>query len=200
MKTRPTARSSDRSGRLSARRFGAGAFARSFAQQRVAAAGAHGQMRVRGVGRDGLVDQAAARARRRARRSASTASTPMSSSSGPATNAACGIVGHNRSSYGSVAPRAALAEHGRVVVPRAQPALVPDEVIAHARAPADRALDERFGRVRETVEDVLGQVVGVDDRRLGERIGHAADQPMRASRSSSRSDDTNDRSSDGSKV
>ena len=70
-----------------------------------------------------------------------------------------------------VAPRAALAEHGRVEVPRAQAALAPHEVIAHARAPADRALHERLGRVRHRVEDVFRQIVRVDDGVFGERVG-----------------------------
>ena len=65
-------------------------------------------------------------------------------------------------------PRTAFSEHGRVVVPRAQAALVPHEVVAHARAAADRALDERFGRMRERVEHIVRQIVGIDERTFGQ--------------------------------
>ena len=65
-------------------------------------------------------------------------------------------------------PGAAFPEHRGVVVPRAQAAIVPDEVVAHARTAADRALDERFGRMRECLEQIFRQIVGVHQRRFGQ--------------------------------
>src|SRR5665213_466025 len=183
-RSRPTAQSPDRSnGTLGARSIilfivflifvrcvaGGDRCGAAFAEQRVAAAGANGEMRARRVGGDRLVQQ------------------PMRELVLEAVDREHGIDADvveqwSRDVRGvgdrlpeplfvrCLAPRTALSEDRRVIVPRAQPALVPHEVVAHAAAATDRALQERLRRVRERVENVFGKVFRVDDHVLDERF------------------------------
>ena len=65
-------------------------------------------------------------------------------------------------------PRSALSEHGRVIIPRTETAIVPDEVIAHAGPAANRTLHERLRRVRERIEEIFRKIVDVDERGRGQ--------------------------------
>src|ERR1700682_1917693 len=58
-----------------------------------------------------------------------------------------------------------------MIIPRAELPFVPDEMIADARAATDRALHERFGRMRDAVEDVFGDVFGIEQHLVVETFG-----------------------------
>ncbi len=76
-------------------------------------------------------------------------------------------------------PRASLSEDLCVVVPRAELTLFPDEIVLHAQPPARGTLDDRCGRMRECLRDVVGKIFDVQHDLFVE-LGGELRGPLRA--------------------
>ena len=66
-------------------------------------------------------------------------------------------------------PRTPLAEDLRVIVPSAQLAILPDELVTHAQRPARRARNEIAVWTGESLGDFLGKILDVEHGAVVER-------------------------------
>ena len=143
---------------------------RPFAQQRHTFVGPHGEKRALAAVADGHVDQLAHAIFRQIRYGQDRIDVEIVQE--PRRDVRCARQRIEEAFFvRRIAPRTALAEDGGVEIPRAQLPLVPHEIVAHAHAPANRALCQRHRRMFHAVENVFRHVFRIDEKRFGEAFG-----------------------------